>query len=83
MEERKAIFELVLPRIRAIRKHVAAGTSGSAGSESIKIIEQEVGMLLFYALLSLLPLTFDCRVIRNTLFDSTLKIEFAKKRAYS
>ena len=38
MEEREAIFELVLPRIRAIRKHAAAGSFGSAGSESLKII---------------------------------------------
>ena len=42
MEERAAIFELVLPRIKAIRKHVAAGSSGSGGSEVLKIIAHKV-----------------------------------------
>jgi hypothetical protein len=42
VEEREAIFELVLLRIRAIRKHAAAGSFGSAGSESLKIIAHKV-----------------------------------------
>ena len=42
VEERSAIFELVLPRIRAIRKHLAADSSGSAGTELLKIIAHKV-----------------------------------------